>query len=148
MLTSRVLLVNHQPIYRAGLRLAVESTGGFLVVGEAASGYQAMQEALNHARTQGPYLLEAVTYRYRGHSMADPELYRLKDEVDRYRKRDAIEQLKAHMEERGELDDAKLNEIVERVQLVVDQAVQFAENSPNPPISSLMDHIYKDSPDA
>lgn len=45
MLARRVLLVNHQPIYRAGLRLAVEATGGFFVVGEAASGYQAMQEA-------------------------------------------------------------------------------------------------------
>ena len=45
MLAKRVLLVNHQPIYRAGLRLAVESAGGFMVVGEAASGYQAMQEA-------------------------------------------------------------------------------------------------------
>jgi DNA-binding NarL/FixJ family response regulator len=45
MLTRRVLLVNHQPIFRSGLRLAVESAGGFLVVGEATSGYQAMQEA-------------------------------------------------------------------------------------------------------
>jgi DNA-binding NarL/FixJ family response regulator len=45
MLARRVLLVNHQPIFRAGLRLAVESAGGFLVVGEAASGYQAMQAA-------------------------------------------------------------------------------------------------------
>lgn len=45
MLAKRVLLVNHQPIFRTGLRLAVESAGGFLVVGEASSGYQAMQEA-------------------------------------------------------------------------------------------------------
>ncbi len=45
MLARRVLLVNHQPLFRSGLRHAVESTGGFLVVGEAASGYQAMQEA-------------------------------------------------------------------------------------------------------
>lgn len=45
MLVKRVLLVNHQPIYRAGLRFAVEAAGGFVVTGEAASGYQAMQEA-------------------------------------------------------------------------------------------------------
>lgn len=45
MLARRVLLVNHQPIFRAGLRLVVESAGGFTVVGEAASGYRAMQEA-------------------------------------------------------------------------------------------------------
>lgn len=45
MFAGRVLLVNHQPIFRTGLRLAVESAGGLLVVGEAASGYQAMQEA-------------------------------------------------------------------------------------------------------
>jgi two-component system response regulator DegU len=45
MLAKRVLLVNHQPLFRSGLRLVVESAGGFLVVGEAASGYQAMQQA-------------------------------------------------------------------------------------------------------
>lgn len=57
MLASRVLLVNHQPIFRGGLRQAVESAGGLLVVGEAASGYQAMQEA---ERTRPNLLLIAV----------------------------------------------------------------------------------------
>ena len=111
--------------------------------------HQAAKIAVEHCRAgNGPYFIEAMTYRYRGHSMSDPELYRLKDEVEQYRKRDAIEKLKAYMQERGDLDEAKMGEIAQRVEQVVDQAVEFAENSPNPPISTLMDHLYKESPDA
>ena len=111
--------------------------------------HQAAKIAVEHCRTgNGPYFIEAMTYRYRGHSMSDPELYRLKDEVEQYRKRDAIEKLKAYMQERGDLDEAKMGEIAQRVEQVVDQAVEFAENSPNPPISTLMDHLYKEAPDA
>ena len=111
--------------------------------------HRATKIAVDHCRAgKGPYFVEAMTYRYRGHSMADPELYRLKDEIEQYRKRDAIEKLKAHMRETGDLDDAKLAELTERVEHVVEQAVDFADNSPNPPISTLMDHIYKESANA
>ncbi len=109
---------------------------------------EASLKAVEHCRSgEGPYFIEAMTYRYRGHSMSDPELYRLKDEVEQYRKRDAIEKLKAYMQERGELDEAKMAEIGDRVEQVVDQAVEFAENSSNPPISTLFDHVYKESAD-
>ena len=84
------------------------------------------------AEGNGPYFVEAMTYRYRGHSMSDPELYRLKEEVEEYRKRDAIEALKVHMIERGLLDEAGLEEIAERVERTVDDAVAFAEASPQP----------------
>ena len=111
--------------------------------------YRAATAAVDHCRAgNGPYFVEAMTYRYRGHSMADPELYRLKDEIEQYRKRDAIEKLKAYMRDRGDLDDAKLAELTERVEHVVEQAVDFAANSPDPPISTLMDHIYKAPADA
>lgn len=111
--------------------------------------HRAATIAVEHCRAgNGPYFVEAMTYRYRGHSMADPELYRLKDEIEQYRKRDAIEKLKAYMKERGDLDEAKMAEMAERVEHVVEQAVDFAENSPNPPISTLMDHLYKEPANA
>ena len=111
--------------------------------------HEAAKLAVDHCRAgNGPYFVEAMTYRYRGHSMADPELYRLKDEVEQYRKRDAIEKLTAYMQGRGELDEAGVAEIAQRVEQVVDDAVAFAESSPNPAISTLMDHLYKESPNA
>ena len=111
--------------------------------------HEAAKLAVDHCRAgNGPYFVEAMTYRYRGHSMADPELYRLKDEVEQYRKRDAIEKLTAYMQGRGELDEAGVAEIAQRVEQVVDDAVAFAESSPNPAISKLMDHLYKESPNA
>lgn len=107
------------------------------------------QKAVAHARSgKGPYFVEAMTYRYRGHSMADPELYRLKDEVEAYRKRDAIESLKTHMVAAGMLDDARLAELTERVEHVVDESVAFADASPQPGIETLYDNIYAEPANA
>lgn len=104
--------------------------------------YRETKKAVAHARSgNGPYFVEAMTYRYRGHSTADPELYRLKEEVEEYRKRDAIEALKAHMMDAGMLDTARYKELVDKVEHVVDEAVAFADSSPNPPLSTLMANI-------
>jgi pyruvate dehydrogenase E1 component alpha subunit len=110
--------------------------------------YGAMQKAVEHSRSgQGPYFVEAMTYRYRGHSMSDPELYRLKDEVSQYRKRDAIDRLKGEMQKAGQLDEAKFEEIAEHVERVVNDAVDFAEESPQPGLDTLFDHITKEPTD-
>jgi TPP-dependent pyruvate/acetoin dehydrogenase alpha subunit len=104
--------------------------------------YRETKKAVEEARQgNGPYFVEAMTYRYRGHSMSDPELYRLKDEVEEYRKRDAIESLKAHMVSSGMLDDVRMKELADRVERTVDEAAAFAEASPQPPISSLYDYL-------
>ena len=79
--------------------------------------------------------------------MADPELYRLKDEVEQYRKRDCIERLKALMQEGGKLDEGKFEEIAARVEQVVDDAVDFAEKSPQPGLDTLFDHLTKEPKD-
>ena len=106
------------------------------------------KKAVEHCRTEGgPYFIEAMTYRYRGHSMSDPELYRLKEEVEQYRKRDAIEALKLHMTERGILDEAGLAEIAERVERTVDDAVAFAEASPQPGLDTLGLYVTKEPGD-
>ncbi len=107
--------------------------------------HSAMQKAVEHARSgKGPYFVEAMTYRYRGHSMSDPELYRLKDEISQYRKRDCIERLKATMQKAGQLDEARFAEMTERVEQVVLEAVDFAEESPQPSLDTLFDHITKE----
>ncbi len=106
----------------------------------------AAQRAVAHARSgKGPYFVEAMTYRYRGHSMADPELYRLKAEIEEYRKKDAIDALKAQMVERGLLDDQKLQDLAERVERTINEAVAFAEADPPPALSSLHDHLTKET---
>jgi pyruvate dehydrogenase E1 component alpha subunit len=107
--------------------------------------YAATREAVQHARSgKGPYFIEAMTYRYRGHSMADPELYRLKEEIEEAKRRDCIERLKRQMMETGMLDEAGFAEIDARAQAVVDEAVEFAERSPQPSLDTLFDHLYKE----
>jgi pyruvate dehydrogenase E1 component alpha subunit len=107
-----------------------------------------MKKAVAHAREgNGPYFVEAMTYRYRGHSMADPELYRLKDEVEQYRKKDCIERLKAVMQKAGYLDEPRLAEIAERVEKVVNDSIEFSEKSPQPALDTLFDHITKEPAD-
>jgi pyruvate dehydrogenase E1 component alpha subunit len=110
--------------------------------------HEATRKAVEHARSgKGPYFIEAMTYRYRGHSMSDPELYRLKDEIEEYRQRDAIERLKTHLMEAGQLDEARYQELIARVEQVVDEAVEFSEQSPQPGIDTLYDHLYKEPSD-
>lgn len=107
--------------------------------------YEATKKAVSHCRSgEGPYFVEAMTYRYRGHSMADPELYRLKDEVEQYRKRDCIERLKATMQAAGQLDEDRFREMTERVEQVVNDAVEFSEQSPQPALDTLYDHLTKE----
>lgn len=107
--------------------------------------YAATREAVAHARSgKGPFFIEAMTYRYRGHSMADPELYRLKEEIEEAKRRDCIERLKRQMMEAGMLDEAGFAELDARALAAVDEAVEFAERSPQPSLDSLFDHLYKE----
>ncbi|WP_322795922.1 pyruvate dehydrogenase (acetyl-transferring) E1 component subunit alpha [Tepidiforma sp.] len=111
--------------------------------------YDATRTAVEHARSgKGPYFIEAMTYRYRGHSMADPELYRVKEEIEQARKRDCIERLKTQMMEAGMLDADGFAELEARVEAVVNEAVDYAERSPQPALETLFDHLYKEDSDA
>ncbi|MCE7928229.1 MAG: pyruvate dehydrogenase (acetyl-transferring) E1 component subunit alpha [Dehalococcoidia bacterium] len=106
------------------------------------------KKAVEHCRSgKGPYFIEAMTYRYRGHSMSDPELYRLKDEIEEYRRRDAIESLRLYMQERGLVDEQRWRQIEERVERDVEECVAFAEASPQPGIETLFEHVTKESGD-
>ena len=99
--------------------------------------------ALETAREEGePQLVEAVTYRYRGHSMADPEEYRTKEEVEEWRKRDPIETFSKRVTEEGELSDEDVKRLDDEAMAAVDEAVEFADESPFPELASLYDDIY------
>jgi len=107
--------------------------------------YKATKAAVEHCRAgKGPYFIEAMTYRYRGHSMADPELYRLKDEVEDARRRDCIIRLRTQMQELGIIDDAAYDELLARVDREMDEVIEFADASPEPGFETLYDHVIKE----
>jgi pyruvate dehydrogenase E1 component alpha subunit len=89
-----------------------------------------------------PVLVEAVTYRFRGHSMADPEEYRSKEEVAHWRERDPIPAFGEQLEQAGMLDADARAEIDRAAIARVDEAVAFAEESPFPTAESLYEDVY------
>jgi len=93
---------------------------------------QAAEQALERVRREGPFLLEAITYRFRGHSMGDPERYRQSEEVRRWQEGDPIGIFRKQLLERGTFDDAALDAEEQLVEAEVQDAVQYAEASPNP----------------
>jgi pyruvate dehydrogenase E1 component alpha subunit len=100
-------------------------------------------EAIRRVREQRrPLLVEAVTYRFRGHSMADPEEYRTKEQVAEWRERDPIPQFAERLVREGQLEPDGLETIDRAVIGRVDDAVAFADSSPFPAPESLYDHIY------
>ena len=99
---------------------------------------EAAGRAIEHARTgKGPYILEMLTYRYRGHSMSDPAKYRSREEVQEMReKHDPIERAKIELIGLGESEEA-LKKLDKQVRALVSEAADFSENSPEPDLSEL-----------
>lgn len=89
----------------------------------------------------GPHLLELRTYRFRAHSMYDPDRYRHKAEVERWKGRDPITLLADRMRESGELSDKELARIERRVGREMDHAVETAEHGPEEPVEHLLRHV-------
>ena len=98
---------------------------------------------LEIAREEGrPTLVEAFTYRYRGHSAADPEIYRDKKEVEEWQEKDPIEAFIRVCVEGGRLEDGDVEEIRAEADRTVVEAVEFADASPEPPLETLYDGLY------
>ncbi|WP_269331723.1 pyruvate dehydrogenase (acetyl-transferring) E1 component subunit alpha [Futiania mangrovi] len=95
---------------------------------------EAGEKAAAHVRGgNGPYILEMMTYRYRGHSMSDPAKYRSREEVDKMRKeRDPIDTLKQLLIEKGHADEDALKKIDARVKKIVAESAEFSQESPEP----------------
>lgn len=92
----------------------------------------------------GPYFLEIVTYRFRGHSMGDPERYRKPDEIKKWQENDPIGIFLRYITDQNIATTEELDEIDQQVEKDVDEAIQFAENSPEPAPEALFEHIYAD----
>ena len=90
---------------------------------------------------KGPYLLELRTYRFRAHSMADPDLYRTKEEIESWRRRDPITVFEAKLRELGLLADSDLSRIESEVAAEIEEAVRFAEASPPEPVEDLLKDV-------
>ena len=106
--------------------------------------YDVAQEAINRARRgDGPTLIEAVTYRWYGHSAVDPANYRTQEEVDEWKAKDPIARLEAHMLKAKIATQAGFDEVLASIEAEIDDAVQFAEASPlASPEEALTDVYY------
>ncbi len=104
---------------------------------------EAGAKAMEHARSgKGPFILEMVTYRYRGHSMSDPAKYRSREEVNEMRQEhDPITTLKELLLEDGDIDEAGLKEIDAQVRKIVTEAAEFSQSDPEPDPSELFTDI-------
>jgi len=105
---------------------------------------EATESAIAHARSgKGPYFLESLTYRFRGHSMGDPERYRKQDEVRRWQTDDPIGRFEKVLLDKGvKAEDIETRET--EAEAIITAAVQFAEESPFPPPEELWTDIYHD----
>lgn len=90
----------------------------------------------------GPYFLEAITYRFRGHSMGDPERYRKPEEIHKWQENDPIGILRKQIISEKIAVEQELDEIDNRVEETVQKAIQFAENSPEPAPEELWRNVY------
>jgi TPP-dependent pyruvate/acetoin dehydrogenase alpha subunit len=105
--------------------------------------YAMTQEALRVAREERqPVLLEAETYRFRGHSMADPEEYRTKEQVEAWRRRDPIETFGRTLVDQHILREEEIADLDAAAIAAVDKAVAYADASPMPRPEELYDDIY------
>jgi pyruvate dehydrogenase E1 component alpha subunit len=89
-----------------------------------------------------PTLIEAFTYRYRGHSAADPEVYREKEEVQEWQRKDPVETFGARLISEDVITEKDFEAVKEEAEKTVLEAVEFADASPEPDLDSLYDHLY------
>ena len=121
--------------------------------GEAVDGqdvlkvYEMIKDCADHCRAgKGPVLLEANTYRYRGHSMSDAATYRTKEEVEEERaNKDPIARLREHLLKKKIASESGLEKVQESVNKQCDEAVAFADQSPEPPMEELYGDMYVDA---
>jgi pyruvate dehydrogenase E1 component alpha subunit len=103
----------------------------------------AAQEAADAVRRDGrPFLLELRTYRFRAHSMYDPDLYRPKQEIERWKQRDPILLLRTRLETEGILSPQRLRDLQDEVAAEIAAAVAFAESGPLEPAADLLQDVY------
>lgn len=142
--TSVQRTTNLTDIYKLGLAYDMPS---FPVDGMSCEAvHEAIEEAAERARSgNGPTFLEIRTYRYRGHSMSDPAKYRTKEEVEEYKNQDPIEKVKKVILEEKYASEQELEAIENKIEQIVNESVEFSENSPLPDPSELYTDVYAEA---
>jgi pyruvate dehydrogenase E1 component alpha subunit len=122
---------------------------GYGISGERVDGMDviavrdAVAEGVRRAREeQQPTIVEVITYRYRGHSAADPEVYREREEVEEWRQRDPIESFARRCVDAGVLGEREVQEVRDKAEATVTEAVEFADASPEPALDTLYESLY------
>jgi 2-oxoisovalerate dehydrogenase E1 component len=126
---------------------------GYGIPGETVDGmdplavYEAVKRAVQHARSgQGPVLINAVTYRYYGHSKSDKQRYRTKDEVEAWRARDPIPAFRDRLIAAGILTADEAAALEAQAQKTIDDAIAWGDTGPEPSVEHLTDDVYADDP--
>ena len=119
--------------------LASNAVDGMDVLAVEAAAKQAAQSVRSG---QGPFLLELRTYRFRAHSMSDPDLYRTKEEIEEWKKRDPIMLFESQLKTWGLLAESDLARIEAEVGTEIDEATRFAETSPTEPVENLLNDVH------
>ncbi|MCX6029042.1 MAG: dehydrogenase E1 component subunit alpha/beta [Chloroflexi bacterium] len=110
--------------------------------------YEAVQRAVAHARGgNGPVLINAITYRYYGHSKSDKQLYRTKQEVEAWWARDPIVKFNDHLVAAGILTEADAAALAARAQKAIDDAIAWGDAQPEPSVAHLTDDVYDEEPE-
>ena len=105
--------------------------------------HEAIEDACVHVRSgKGPVLLDIRTYRYKGHSMSDPQKYRTKQEVEDFKNQDPIDKVLSTIKTNKLATDKEIEKIVQKVKDVIDESVKFAEDSPEPEAKELYEDVY------
>ncbi len=109
--------------------------------------YENMKKISEEVREDSmPWFVEIRTYRYRGHSMSDPQKYRSKDELETYQKVDPIERLKTYILDKDINTEKEIEEVQDKVEDTVLEAIEFAEESPFPEDEALYEDMYAGEP--
>ncbi|MCS6907612.1 MAG: thiamine pyrophosphate-dependent dehydrogenase E1 component subunit alpha [Anaerolineales bacterium] len=127
-------------IQHIGQRACAYGIAGVTVDGnDALAVYDAVRTAAERARNgEGPTLVEAITYRWKGHSKSDRQAYRTREEVKEWQARDPIRRLAQLIK----MDEAEYEEIFKKAQATIEEAVAFANASPEPDVSTIMEGVY------
>jgi pyruvate dehydrogenase E1 component alpha subunit len=105
--------------------------------------FNAIAEAAERARKgDGPTWLDVKTYRYKGHSMSDPQKYRTKEEVEKYKGIDPVQQVLSVIKDKKYATEKQIKDIEAKVKKIIEESVKFAEDSPVPEPSALYEDVY------
>jgi len=139
MSTTRALKIEH-----IAQRAASYGMPGVTVDGnDVLAVYDAALEAVSRARAgDGPTLVECLTYRWKGHSKSDQELYRTKEEIETWKNRDPIRRFRGLLVDEGVINREEDAEIEEAAKRIIDEALEFAQASPEPALDTILEGVY------